>query len=598
MKSKNRNPKGSLMWLRISMIAAILLTGTTLFAQQYDTIQWNTLKDYKTPEWFQDAKFGIYPHWGIYSVAAFGNEWYGYAMYDKLAQSPWYVPKTMYPHHVATYGDPGTFGYKDLIPMFKAENFDADTMMSQIADAGARYFAHLTSHHDSYLMYGSKLSRWNCVDMSPKKDVGLMFQAAAKKKGLRFGISNHLAENCWFFQFNWHNGFDATKDSSLVDLYNDYNVSLDVGNTAPSDQWCNRWVEISKEMIDYFKPDYVYYDRGWSMHPKWTPYRKTMAAYQYNKAIEWGRGVYGAPGVALLYKDTGIVVGGAILDHENSIPSGIQAMPFQCDQSISRNSWGYVENEQYWSTSYLVNRLVDIVSKNGNMMLSINPKADGTLPDSTKIRLKELGRWMEINSEAIYATRPAETFGINSENQIRFTRNKDNTVIYIFSTKWPGNNTELSLAPYRSDKLNSAKISKITLLENGETVLKWSQNSTALSITMPSAAPLVCKYCYVFKIYLDKGLTLPAGPSNLTTLSGAKGITLKWVNNSNTATGFAIERKDNDSNTFKKIATVTNAITNFLDLKASSEANYVYRVCAFDAKGNSGYSNESTIRVE
>jgi alpha-L-fucosidase len=248
-----------------------------------------------------------------------------------------------------------------------------------------------------------------------------------------------------------------------------------------------------------------------------------MAAYQYNKAIEWGRGVYGNPNVALLYKDTGIVAGGAILDHENGIPAGIQSMPFQCDQSISRNSWGYVENEQYWSTSYLVNRLVDIVSKNGNMMLSINPKADGTLPDSTTIRLKELGSWMGINSEAIYATRPAETFGINGENQIRFTRNKDNTVIYIFSTNWPGNNSRLILTPLRLGKLNSAKISKITLLGNGETALKWSQNTTALSIIMPSVAPSACKYCYVFKVYLDNELALPARPSNLTKLSVAKG---------------------------------------------------------------------------
>jgi len=205
---------------------------------------------------------------------------------------------------------------------------------------------------------------------------------------------------------------------------------------------------------------------------------------------------------------------------------------------------------------------------------------------------------MEINSEAIYATRPAETFGINGENQIRFTRNKDNTVIYIFSTNWPGNDAALSLAPYRSDKFNSTKISKITLLGNDETALKWSQNTTELSITMPSAAPMACKYCYVFKVYLDKGLTLPATPSNLTTHSGAKGITLKWVNNSATATGFTIERKDKNSNTFKKIASVNKVVTNFVDLRASSEANYVYRVCAFDAKGNSGYSNESTILVE
>jgi len=201
----------------------------------------------------------------------------------------------------------------------------------------------------------------------------------------------------------------------------------------------------------------------------------------------------------LLYKDEGLVAGGAILDHENSIPSDIQALPFQCDQSISRNSWGYVANDKYWSSSYLINRLVDIVSKNGNMMLSINPKSDGTLPDSTLNRLSEIGKWIKINGEAIYATRPAKTYGENGA-QIRFTRNKENTVIYIFSTNWPGENALLNIAAYNSIKLESAKILKITMLGNSAKPLKWSQNATALTITMPSTKPLACNYCYVFKV--------------------------------------------------------------------------------------------------
>jgi alpha-L-fucosidase len=580
----------------LSVMAPIFLIAAAAFSQVYDTVGWNTLKNYQTPEWYQDAKFGIYAHWGVYAVPAYGNEWYGYAMYDKSSEEVYYAPK-VYQHHLSTFGDPGTFGYKDFIPMFKAEKFNADTLLTYVANAGAKYYAHLTSHHDAFMMYGSTISRWNCVNMGPKKDVGLQVLAAIKKKGLRVGISNHLAENDWFFQFNWHNNFDAVKDTSLWDIYNDPNVSIDLNNTAPSDRWCNRWMALSKEMIDIFKPDYIYYDRGWSMHPKWTPYRKMLAVYQYNQAIAWGRGVYGAPGVALLYKDEGIVAGGAVLDHEASIPNSIQALPFQTDASVS-NSWGYIENDGYKSASELVNLLVDIVSKNGNLMLSINPKADGTLPDLTKQRLIEIGNWMAINGEAIYATRPAATYGIDGANQIRFTRNKDTTAIYIFSANWPGNGAVLNLPPYNSGNLNSAKISKITLLGGNGAPLTWSQNATALSITMPAIKPTACNYCYVFKIYLDKGLTLPAAPSNLTAayMSTGPGISLKWVNNSTSATGFRIERKTGSTGAYSQIAVTTDTIASYTDSTISAGVVYYYRACAYNTYGNSKYSNEETPR--
>jgi alpha-L-fucosidase len=581
----------------VGTIFLFAFSNSVVFAQQYDTTGWTTLKNYQPPDWYLDAKFGIYAHWGLYSIPAFGNEWYGYEMYDKLSQGPYYTLKTVYPHHVATYGDPGTFGYKDFIPLFKAENFNADTLMSYVANAGARIYAHLTSHHDSYIMYGTAISRWNCVNMGPKKDVGLQVLNAIRKYGLRVGISNHLAENDWFFQFNWHNNFDAVKDTSLRDFYNESNVSIDLNNTAPSDWWCNRWMALSKEMIDFFQPDYVYYDRGWSMHPKWTPYRKMLAAYQYNQAIARGRGVYGAPGVVLLYKDTGIVAGGAILDWEGTVPDNIQTLPFQTDISVADN-WGYVTTDGYKTTSTIVNLLANVVSKNGTLMLSINPKADGTLPDSTKRRLTEIGGWMAINSEAIYATRPFSTFGVDGTNQIRFTRNKDSTVLYVFSQNWPGNGTTLSLTSLRSGNLSGAKISKIILLGGSGATLTWSQDATALSFTMPTTKPAGCNYCYVFKVYLDNGLTLPAAPSNLTAayLTTGSGVALKWVNNSTTATGFSIERKIGSSGLWAQIATTTNTVSSYTDLTISSGVVYDYRVRAYNANGNSGYSNEATTQ--
>jgi alpha-L-fucosidase len=575
-----------------------LLSGTvSVSAQQYDTAGWTTLKNYQTPEWYRDAKFGIYAHWGVFSVPAHYYEWYGYAMYKTGTEGSASWVSSMNSYHVSTYGNPSTFGYKDFVPQFKAENFNADTLISYVANAGARYYAHMTSHHESFIMYGTAISRWNCVNMGPKKDVGLQVLNAVKKKGLRVGISNHLAENCWFFGLNHYNKFDAV-DTSLRDIYNDYPSSLDIFNTAPSDRWCNRWMALSKEMIDFFRPDYVYYDRGWSMHPKWTPYRKMLAVYQYNQAIAWGRGVYGAPGVALLYKDTGLAVGSAILDEEFSVPASIQALPFQCELSVDSLSWGYITNGGYRTPSYIINYMVNTVSKNGNFSLSIDPKADGTLPDSTKKILTQIGSWMNINSEAIYATRPADTFGVDGTNQIRFTRSKDSTVIYVLSQNWPGNNTVLSLTSFRSAMLNSAKISKITMLGNGSSALVWSQNAAALSITTPSAKPPVCNYCYVFKMYLDKAFTLPAAPSNLTDAYMSTGINLKWVNNSSKATLVKIEREANSSGTFTQIATVADSITTYTDLTTSSGVTYTYRVRAYNTSGNSGYSNEAAPQNE
>ena len=193
------------------LLATVMMLSTTVFAQpKYDTT-WNSLQNYTAPEWYQDAKFGIYHHWGLYSVPGHGNEWYGRRMYDKNNDGP---GGSFYSWHVSTYGDPAKFGHKDFVPLFKAENFNADDYMDIVVKAGAKYFAHMTSHHEAFLMYGTDITRWNCVNMGPKKDVGRMLMAAARKRGLKFGVSNHLAENCWFYQLNYHNNFDAV-DTSL-----------------------------------------------------------------------------------------------------------------------------------------------------------------------------------------------------------------------------------------------------------------------------------------------------------------------------------------------------------------------------------------------
>jgi alpha-L-fucosidase len=569
------------------MVFAVMMMSTAVFAQKYDTT-WTSLKNYTVPEWYQDAKLGIYHHWGLYSVPGYGTEWYGRRMYDKNGDGP---GVSFYSYHVSKYGSPSTFGNKDFVPMLKAENFNADDYIDIVIKAGAKYFAHMTSHHEAFLMYGTNITRWNCVNMGPKKDIGRMLMTAARKRGLKFGVSNHLAENCWFYQLNFHNNFDAV-DTSLRDLYNDRNTSIDIYNTAPSDWWLKRWLALSEEMIDVFQPDYVYYDNGWAMHAKFEPYRRILGAYQYNKGIEWGRGTFRAPGEVLIYKSGGhntnqFITGGAVHDIEGGAPDDIQTMTFQTDLPIGENSWGYLTNETYKTSAYLIDYLLDVVSKNGNLMLDIPPKPDGTLPDQVKTILSDLGGWLRINGEGVYATRVANVFGAG---RLRFTRNKANTVIYVFDYDWPGNGAQLSVSNYGSSNLDKTKISKITLLGGGS--VTWSQNASALTLTMPATKPTACTLAYGFKIYLDAQTTTLSAPTNLEAIGATNAIVLTWVDNSTKETGYTIERKSGSNGVYAKIATVGADVTTYSDTMSAATA-YIYRVRAYNASGNSDYSNEA-----
>ena len=577
------------------ILALVMTVSTAVYSQkQYDTT-WNSLQNYTVPDWYQDAKFGIYHHWGLYSVAGYGTEWYGRRMYDKNNVGP---GPSFYSWHVAHYGSPATFGHKDFVPLFHAENFDADAYIDVIIKSGAKYFAHMTSHHEAFLMYGTNLTPWNCVNKGPKKDLGRMLMAAAAKRGLKFGVSNHLAENDWFYQFNYHNKFDAVVDSAdttLKYLYNVNSPDTDLYSTAPTAWWLKRWYALSREMIDVFQPYYVYYDNGWGMYSTFEPYRRYLGAYQYNKSIAWGRGAYGAPGAVLVYKGGGhnanqFVTGGGVYDFEDGAPTGIQSMTFQTDMKIGDTSWGYIPTEKYKTTKYIIDYLIDVVSKNGNLMLDIPPKPDGTLPDTVLKRLSDIGAWLQLNGEGIYATRPANVYGSAS---LRFTKNKANNVYYVFDTVWPGNGAQLAVNNYNSSNLDKTKIAKVVLLGGGP--VSWSQSATALMLTTPAAQPAACKFAYTFKIYLDAQSTIPVTPSNLEAAAASNAVVLTWVDNSSKATGYKIERMSGGSDSvFTQIASVTGADVAAYSDTMSPPAAFTYRVRAFNAVGNSDYSNEAT----
>ena len=269
------------------------------------------LENYKVPDWFRDAKFGIFIHWGVYSVPAFGSEWYPRNMYRKDSKE--------YKHHIEKYGAQDTFGYKDFIPMFKAEKFNADKWVELFKKAGAKYVVPVAEHHDGFAMYNTALSRWNAVNMGPHRDVVGELAEAVKKQGLIFGVSSHRIEHWWFM--NGGRAFNSdVNDSAYADFYGPAREEnpFDSSKKPPvSTEYMNDWLMRDIELVDKYHPQLFWFD-WWIEQPAMEPYRKSFAAYYYNKGIEWNKGV------VINYKNKSYPGNTAVLDMERGKLAGIR----------------------------------------------------------------------------------------------------------------------------------------------------------------------------------------------------------------------------------------------------------------------------------
>ncbi|HHW70089.1 MAG TPA: alpha-L-fucosidase, partial [Clostridiales bacterium] len=354
---------------------------------------WNSLSDYRIPEWYRKAKFGIFIHWGIYSVPAFGNEWYSRNMY--IQGSP------EYEHHIKTYGPHKEFGYKDFIPMFKAKKFDPDEWADIFAQAGARYVIPVAEHHDGFQMYKSHLSHFNAYEMGQKRDVLGELGRAVNLRGMELGASSHRVEH-WFFM-GYGKEFDSDIKEPLLrgDFYWPAMPEPDhhdlFSTPAPSQEFLEDWLLRTCEIVDRYRPRVIYFD-WWIQHSAVKPYLKKFAAYYYNRAEEWGQEV------VINYKHDAFMFGCAVVDIERGKFADAKPYFWQTDTSVARNSWCYTPDNDYKTANELICDLVDIVSKNGCMLLNIGPKADGTIPEQDKSILLEIGQWLKVNGEAIYDT--------------------------------------------------------------------------------------------------------------------------------------------------------------------------------------------------
>lgn len=494
-----------------SSVAALVIlaaSGSSLYGQKFEPT-WESLQQYECPEWFRDAKLGIFMHWGPCSVPGV-DSWYGRNMYIEGHRT--------YKHHVKTYGRPSKSGYKDIIALWKAEKFDPDRLVRLYKEAGAKYVVPVAVHHDNFDLWDSTHHRWNAVNIGPKKNIIAMWREATLRHGLRFGVSAHLARS--YSWFNTSKGSDKTgpyagvpydgNDPKYADLYHEKHDDTSYRYPShPPEAWKRNWFSRVKDLVDKYQPDLLYFDGG-------VPFGEVgrrMVAYYFNQNMRWHGGKLEAvfniknigDGRHGDYRD-----GICVLDLERGMLSGIRDEPWQNDTSIG--PWYYMPNARYKTTDAVVDSFVDIVSKNGNLLLNVPPKPDGTLDAEAQRILVELGKWMDVNGEAVYGARPWKSYGEGptavpggyfkertepfTPQDMRFTT-KGN-VLYAICLGWPGDGATLAIKSL-SAKQKVGKITKITLLGyDGE--LKWSRDDESLKIRMPSKKP--CENAYSFRIEL------------------------------------------------------------------------------------------------
>ncbi len=488
------------------MAAAALGTGRMLRAQPTYSATWDALAKHTVPKWFDEDKFGIYFHWGIYSVPAFENEWYSRNMYIEGSRANKF--------HNLVFGPPSKFGYKDFIPMFHAEKFNPGKWAELLRKAGARFAGPVTEHADGFSMWDSKVNKWNAAAMGPRRDIVGEMSRALRNEGLRFIATLH---HQWLW--GWYPTIDKSVDASNPEysgLYgppapgSPFNFDKPWTELAPPTQeFMDVWEAKVREVVDKYRPSLIYFDSRLNIIDE--RHLTSAISHYYNRAERWSEEVI------VTYKEEDLPLGVGMLDIERGRLGALASYKWLTDDAIDWNSWCHVQNPSYKSADRIVDMLVDIVSKNGGLLLDITPTADGVIPEPVVERLLAIGKWLETNGEAIYGTRPRKIFGEGptqikpgmfgeektpdfTAQDIRFTSRWK--TLYAVALDWPGNSADLLIKSLNTSGALLAKgeIANISLL-GSDAKLSWQHDAEGLRITIPPHKP--GDFAYAFKILLN-----------------------------------------------------------------------------------------------
>jgi alpha-L-fucosidase len=488
-------------------------------------------------EWFQDAKFGIYFHWGVFSVPAYDNEWYPRNMYISGSRAN--------THHRDVYGEPTAWPYHNFIdgardkagtfvqfaPRLRSAggNFDPNEWAQLFADAGAKYAGPVAEHHDGFSLWNSSVNEWNSVARGPRLDLVRLHADAIRAKGMKLMLAMHHAYNFTGFYDN----VPAQSTTTLKKLYGQ------LGSAAQNQLWYDKL----KEIIDGYQPDIIWQDFNLSRVDE--AQRLKFLSYYYNRAVAWDKEVVAT------YKD-GFNNRGEVFDFERGGPADLQNPYWLTDDSISSSSWCYTVGIGYYSLPAMLHSLVDRVSKNGNMVLNIAPMADGTIPSGQRGILLGIGDYLKRFGESIYATRAWSVYGegptkmgggsfttprAGTNTDIRFTRDKANTVLYATVLGWPG--STLDIGTLAAGRINLSTLTSVQLL--GSTAGSYtnlpnrSQDGSGLHISMPSSSAPFSAPAYVVKLTFS---------GQLPTLGGGV-LPTGWARISNMTNGLALDSGGN-----------------------------------------------------